>query len=1575
MASKRPAQDSKTSRRRLQEIELTPSISAYPVEIKVLVDGKEVHRLPRIERKNVLHWKDLLLPCDLRDDSNLTVQITEIRTLKNRVGFAVYRMSQVANDNNLSTECHNRMYTSKVSFQGHAAAERAYADALTKVKQMESRSGLKASGTVGTAFKTLLVLGSTLSELDPTGGSKIAFALCTKAWEHMEKLEKQDAELDDLVLSLARMTPAIESVQQIADANLEDTATEMLNLIEDASLFILSYKSQTVFEKAWQSTVNSNTRDQINDVVNKFRRLKEEFDTRVGTQTLVVGQETLAVGVETLKVGAQVLAAVHSNSNQESLAKLNPAGHAIYNPDRGCTPDTRVQAIGDIIDWVRDDEKEERMLWVYGFAGLGKSSIAASVCQRLEAEGRLTASFFCKRDDPALRDPRSVLNTIVYGLAIRNEAYRGAVADAIWEDQQICGAPIQRRYTSLVETPLKSLEQGRALRSLVVVIDALDETQRDEDRASLLACLRKMCQLMPWLKIIVTSRPDEDIRAEFDGDGVTSLDIANHDATDDILTFVRQRMAGIAKKKKIGEWPDEKLRKLAGCANGLFVWAETACKFIAGGLSPGERLDQILGMSRSTAKSHPLSGLDSLYTTAIQAGIDDDGEDNRRLVLQCIGAIIATSARTPLPVASLEQLLSEEIEPGVLGSVVRSLGSVLYEDGGAGGPLRMFHPSFEDFATDPDRSKGFYVDLTQQNTTLASCCLNTMLRDLRFNICGLETSHILNRDIPDLPERVQNKIVRHLRYSCLFWYNHLTQAETNATEEVLREFLFGKELIYWLEALGLIGNLEVALSSMTGLASLTSESPGLSECSSYANDVYRFVLSFYDAISESTPHLYISALPFAPTASEFGRRMRPWFPNTLAITQGADERWSSCLRSISHPDIVGSVAFSPDSRRVVSSCDDATVRVWDAETGTAVLNPLRGHSALVQCAVFSPNGRRIASCSYDQTIRVWDAETGSEVCAPLEGHSGVVLSIAFSPNGKRIASCSADQTVRIWDAETGIEVLGPLTGHSDVVMSVAFSRDGRYIASGSDDTTIRVCDAETGATVHEPLEGHSKSVLSVAFSSDDSLIVSGSSDSTLIIWDAKTGTRKLGPLRGHTAIVQSVAFSPDDRRILSGSADGTVRFWDVESGRELVGQPRSHSDRVWCVAFSPDGRRVASASADKTVQIWDAESGVAQSAPPRLSAAVNAVAFSSDGRFIASGSRDGLVRIWDAITGGAVREPLQGHAGHITSVAFSPNGRHMVSGSGDMTLRIWDSETGVVVLGLLEGHSGWVWSVAFSPNGQLLASGSADKTVRIWDAETGAATLEPLRGHTDRVNSVAFSPDGGALISGSGDNTVRVWDTKTGALLLGPLQGHSQPVSSVAFSPDGNFIASGSLDLTVRIWDAETGTSAQTLRGHSDRVTSVAFSPDSRLVVSCSMDQAVRIWEAATGTSMLKPLRGHSHNVRSVSFSPDGHRIASGSDDGTIRMWDANRSYMRVESLLGLVDDLPTLTTSELAHLADPNGWVRASDGELLIWLPGNYRIIDDSLMCISPAPVPARPMIDFSRFVHGSSWSSVSAV
>lgn len=282
-------------------------------------------------------------------------------------------------------------------------------------------------------------------------------------------------------------------------------------------------------------------------------------------------------------------------------------------------------------------------------------------------------------------------------------------------------------------------------------------------------------------------------------------------------------MAGIAASKCRAKWPDSTIRQLAQRADGLFIWAETACKFIEKkGTNTETRLTQILSGTQSAEGSKPL---DALYTTAITLGMGDLDEEGLDNVRRCIGVIIATASRTPLSVSNLELLMrSSQIPPGVFGEVVNGLGSVLYEDDSQGGAVRVCHPSFADFIVNQARSNKFYVDLGDQNATLAECCLRTMIEGLRFNICDLKTSHILNRDVVDLEVRAGTAIGQALKYSCLHWCSHLIQAPKVSLKDPLGTFLYGTALLYWIEALSLLARLEVSLSSLLSLVTWTSVS-------------------------------------------------------------------------------------------------------------------------------------------------------------------------------------------------------------------------------------------------------------------------------------------------------------------------------------------------------------------------------------------------------------------------------------------------------------------------------------------------------------------------------------------------------------------------------------------------------------------------------------------------------------------------------------------------------------------------------------------------------------------------------
>jgi hypothetical protein len=152
------------------------------------------------------------------------------------------------------------------------------------------------------------------------------------------------------------------------------------------------------------------------------------------------------------------------------------------------------------------------------------------------------------------------------------------------------------------------------------------------------------------------------------------------------------------------------------------------------------------------------------------------------------------------------------------------------------------------------------------------------------------------------------------------------------------------------------------------------------------------------------------------------------------------------------PPLVNGLAFSPDSKRLLSTSAEAT-KVWDVETGRE-LRSMKG-TAMISGVAFSPDGTRLASSinvgpGGVGEVVVRDVETGTKLLT-LNGHTASVSSIVFSPNGKRLASAAGNPTggnsgeVKIWDADSGLELLTIKGG--GYRHSVAFSPDGNWLVS------------------------------------------------------------------------------------------------------------------------------------------------------------------------------------------------------------------------------------------------------------------------------------------------------------------------------------------------------------------------------------------------------------------------------------------------------------------------------------------------------------------------------------------------
>src|SRR5258706_4139909 len=140
-------------------------------------------------------------------------------------------------------------------------------------------------------------------------------------------------------------------------------------------------------------------------------------------------------------------------------------------------------------------------------------------------------------------------------------------------------------------------------------------------------------------------------------------------------------------------------------------------------------------------------------------------------------------------------------------------------------------------------------------------------------------------------------------------------------------------------------------------------------------DTCHFLITFHSPISFSTPHIYISTRPFLPSQSPLSRIFSIEFTRAIRIRVGNLTSWPTPpLEWTGHAGSIKSICYSPDGARVITGSSDKTIRIWDAESGTVIGEPLTVHTEEVNYVDYSPDGRHIISGTTDNTFRIWDED-------------------------------------------------------------------------------------------------------------------------------------------------------------------------------------------------------------------------------------------------------------------------------------------------------------------------------------------------------------------------------------------------------------------------------------------------------------------------------------------------------------------------------------------------------------------------------------------------------------------------
>ena len=310
-----------------------------------------------------------------------------------------------------------------------------------------------------------------------------------------------------------------------------------------------------------------------------------------------------------------------------------------------CDPATRQWLFEDFDKWF-SDPGDSRAYVLLGDPGVGKSVMAGVLAQRWKKAGHLGAAYFCRHNDSTRNDPRYLLGSIAYQLCKCNSEYssivrgEGGIRNLLGNSN----LGVQELFTKLLQEPLGKCTPCQ--HRILVVIDALDETEY-KSRDDFLDLIMNRFPLLPeWLVFFITSRPEETVQFRLNKYNPCIKICAGNSAHFNIYQQHERDIKLYLEKRVDFSYLPYSAEDITKKCNGLFLYAFYISRILNDPVHSG-KIDQLNDLFPGD--------IDNFFLRNFKRVFDRVGADLYRKLFGC--AIVAPS---PLPVSFISFILQRE---------------------------------------------------------------------------------------------------------------------------------------------------------------------------------------------------------------------------------------------------------------------------------------------------------------------------------------------------------------------------------------------------------------------------------------------------------------------------------------------------------------------------------------------------------------------------------------------------------------------------------------------------------------------------------------------------------------------------------------------------------------------------------------------------------------------------------------------------------------------------------------------------------------------------------------------------